>query len=974
MRFFGRTALTLALLGAALVPGQVASAESPSGSPSESPSGSPSAARSDAPSGPSILARESRGQAALNSLGSRVSAAARLNGLSTAEFREALLEDPSRWVGRDGRMFYADTADEAGAAPVNEVSSASAALADTFTLHSRPSSQHVIYLDFGGITLASNSWWVTNTSLRAKTYTGYSQDSDPAFNDTEKTYIQQVWRIIAEKYAAFDVDVTTEDPGPDGYNRTGAGDPTWGDRVIFTSDDEALADACGSCAGQALIGVFDAVDSGQYEPAWVFTDVLGTSATLAANAGAHEVGHTLGLNHDGTLLNNYYSGHNHWVPVMGITNSRPVAQFSKGEYNGANNTENDLAVIAGNGAPVVADDHGNTTGTATALAAASSYEIDGVISSASDKDVFAVPRSCVNNLTATATGIGTGAALDIKLSVYNAAGALVGANDPASGSSGGAATGMNAEHTVVNAAASTYYVEIDGVGSGGLGNTPNPSTGYSDYGSIGQYHLAITGCAVSTPPSAPRNLTASPTPRSTQGSVSWSAPSSTGSGPITGYTVTGLPGGTVSLGPSTTSAASANLVPGTTYAVSVVATNAYGSSAPVSVDLRVPTWAPSAAPTVTANVTGKDAGASWTNVANPGNATVTGWSVVLKRGSTTVSSTTVAATPRSASFSNLAPGSYTLSVTVVATADDTTGRTAGTTGFAVDGEAPSAPRSLNATSAARSTSATLSWSPPSSPGDAAVTGYTVTGFPGAARTTTGTSLTASGLNPGTTYTLAVTAQNAYGDSPAGTTSHRLSTWAPSSAPAVVVTVSGSTAQISWTAPANPGNATPTGYAVHLTRPSGSTTSPRNLSAATTSTTWSGVPSGTWGVTVTPRFSADDTTGISPGQGSFTIAGKPDAPRIGKPTWGKRGGASTVIPRWAAPTSDGGSPITGYRLIAYKLTASNQIAKVYYSKTLGASARSYKWFLPTGRYQFKAIAINANGKSPKSDASPRAIAR
>ena len=39
------------------------------------------------------------------------------------------------------------------------------------------------------------------------------QDNNPStFSDSERATILSVWRIVAEDYAPFDVDVTTEDP------------------------------------------------------------------------------------------------------------------------------------------------------------------------------------------------------------------------------------------------------------------------------------------------------------------------------------------------------------------------------------------------------------------------------------------------------------------------------------------------------------------------------------------------------------------------------------------------------------------------------------------------------------------------------------------------------------------------------------------------------------------------------------------
>jgi PKD repeat protein len=424
------------------------------------------------------------GTAAISALGADLPLVALAHGLSSTELRTRLATDKHLGVDRGGHLFFADPSLPTAPAGTTVLGAlaAPAALApldQTFLLHSRPGAHRIVYLDFDGFTLSGVAW---------NSYTGSSTivcppwdiDGQPSvFGDAERTKIQQVWQRVSEDYAPFDVDVTTEDPGEAALTRSSTADQDYGMRVLISP----ISNYFGSYGGIAYIGVFDAVGD-QYKTALVFPEGLGNDEKCIAEAASHENGHTLGLLHDGTTSGIVYyagsgSGETGWAPIMGVGYYKNLTQWSKGEYTGANNKEDDLAIITGHGLAYRPDDYGNSPLTATALPAGPTPTITGVIGATGDADMFSV-NAGVGPLTLAASPAVLGANLDILLELRDAGGTLVAWGNPPDA--------LAASLSTTLATAGTYYVTVAGTGK------VDPSTGYiyTNYGDLGSYTLGAT--------------------------------------------------------------------------------------------------------------------------------------------------------------------------------------------------------------------------------------------------------------------------------------------------------------------------------------------------------------------------------------------------------------------------------------------------------------------------------------------------
>ena len=412
-------------------------------------------------------------------------------------------------VDKNGGVFYVDdelpeeiTQAELEADPTQ----AGISPEDAFKLHSKPGAANIVYVNFVGYTFSGTAW-NANYSVNEYNAVPFDTDGNPSnFSTSERAIIGEVWHRIAEDFAGFDIDVTTEAPADFGPNIG---------HILITKDIDSNGTALPSqgAGGVAYLNVWGRSNYSYYQPALVYYNRLQSNPTYVAEASSHELGHNLGLAHDGSSSTTYYpgsgSGLNSWAPIMGSSYYANVTQWSKGEYSGANNTQDDLSIID-NKLSYKGDDHGNTKNSPTALLvdsngfiASSNPEFDplnvrsdnkGIIETNTDVDVFYFDAASgdINIIINPAWDAYTrtsrrGANLDIKATLFDDFGTVL-VSDLMDNTNAVIAT---------NVTSGRYYLEITGNG--------NDLSPYSDYASIGQYYISgsIIPGTIEPPPPPP---------------------------------------------------------------------------------------------------------------------------------------------------------------------------------------------------------------------------------------------------------------------------------------------------------------------------------------------------------------------------------------------------------------------------------------------------------------------------------------
>ena len=311
---------------------------------------------------------------------------------------------------------------------------------DTNKLQSRPGATKVLFMDVSVLTLPKADLW-------------------------------RAWQIVSGAYSAFEVNVTT-----DAAVYTAAEARNRGKACI--SDEDGRSTCVVNAFGTSRCCTVYNKGSGYYQ----------------GNTTAHELGHLMGLDHDGSSSTEYFGGFSsfRWVPMMGDSTpktswgAQALFQWSKGEYSGANNTEDDLAIITRN-LPYREDDVPDSKALVIASGGqVSSVDNRGQIARNTDSDTFRFTIGSSGGramLVIDRIEVIGGAYLDVDAEIQNGSGTrVVQSNDSAA----------RTAKFDVSLPAGEYSLIIKGGAEG------TPQNGFSNYSSLGFYGITgtITGAVV----------------------------------------------------------------------------------------------------------------------------------------------------------------------------------------------------------------------------------------------------------------------------------------------------------------------------------------------------------------------------------------------------------------------------------------------------------------------------------------------
>ena len=451
--------------------------------------------------------------------------------------------------------------------------------------------------------------------------------------------------------------------------------------------------------------------------------------------------------------------------------------------------------------------------------------------------------------------------------------------------------------------------------SGTIGTTDTTHT-LRNLANGATYTISVTASnAAGTSPAASANATPLGTPSGPRDvqlqrgdgrlGISWSPPANDGGLPVESYTVywTAPDGATSFASAQATQLVITGLTNGSTYTVTVTATNRAGTSGHSEPASHRPGTPPGAPREVTTARGDGRIEASWQPPSNDGGLGVTSYTITWI--SSTGATGTIETSDVRHTLGNLLNGA-TYTITVTAGNDAGTSPASGPAS-ATPAAAPSAPATVTVDRGDGRVD--LTWQPPTSNGGKPVLSYTITwtapdGTTGSANTTQ-TSHTFEGLANGTTYTFTVTADNEAGTSAASVPASGTPAHIPGAPVAVRTTRDDSRIHVAWDPPASDGGVHVTGYTLLWVAPDGTT---GTADTTGTSHTIEGVTNGaTYGITVTATNEVGTSVTADPVRATPARAPGPLAyAEIAI-------GHESLLVSWQPPTDDGGLPVRSYTL-------------------------------------------------------------
>jgi hypothetical protein len=469
-------------------------------------------------------------------------------------------------------------------------------------------------------------------------------------------------------------------------------------------------------------------------------------------------------------------------------------------------------------------------------------------------------------------------------------------------------------------------------------------------------HALLAGCGLfdktdpepEVAPDAPTIGVA--TPANGQVSITFTAPSVTGSAAITQYTATctGL-SGSHSASAAQSPITVTGLTNGVLYSCSVTATNSVGTSPASAIVEVAPSTVPGAPTIGTATAGNATAVVAFTAPVSDGGSPITSYTVTCSASSGSSRSASGPASPLTVTSMTNGAAYNCVAQATNARGSSVASSTVSVTPFTV----PSAPIVGAATPV--DGGASVAFTVPASNGGSAITGYTAMCTANGQTTRTGSAATSpisvTAMTNGVSYSCSVIATNAAGDSPASPTVN-VTPAAPPGAPSIGTVTSGNgSASVAFTAPASNGGSAITGYTATCTA-SGQTT--RTGTGASSPITVSNL---TNGIQYQCNVKATNAagTGAASADGAVTPLGPPGAPTALAAT---AGNAEATI-SFTAPASTGGSAITGYTVTC---TASGQTTR---TATGAGSPLTVTTMTNGSLYTCTATATNAAGTGAAS---------